>query len=119
EKMKIRKDGVDLADTLLANPEKLKEAVKTDQVGEFTDFEAFLVAMMRAELIEASDASISEVDAAWKKAAQVGTNLRIPSRNVGVSMRHLIVLTKAKEYQAADKLALRLLKAEPKNAELQ
>ena len=119
EKMKIRNEGVTLAEELLADPEKLKKAIRTDLVGEFTDFEAFMLAMMRAELIEAADGSASEVDAAWKKAAQVGTSLKIPTRNIGASMRHLIVLTKAKEYQLADKLALRLLKVDPKNPELQ
>ncbi len=34
-------------------------------------------------------------------------------------MRHLIVMTKAKEYKAADKLAVRLIKQDPKNPELQ
>lgn len=119
EKMKIRNEGVALADELLANSEKLKEAIKTDQMGEFTDYEPFLIALMRAELVESSEAPISEIEAAWKKAAQVGTSVRIPARNVGASMRHLIVLTKAKEYREADKLALRLLKADPNNPELQ
>jgi len=119
EKIKIRNEGVNLADELLANPEKLKEAVKTDEVGEFTDFEAFLVAMARADLIESAGGSSAETDAAWKKAAQTATSLKIPERNVGVSMRHLIVLTKAKEYQTADKLARRLVKSDPKNPELQ
>jgi thioredoxin-like negative regulator of GroEL len=119
EKMRIRNEGVNLADELLANPEKLKEAVKTDEVGEFTDFEAFLVAMARADLIESAGGSTAEIDAAWKKVSQIATSLKIPERNVGVSMRHLIVLTKAKEYQAADKLARRLVKADPKNPELQ
>jgi len=119
EKMKIRNEGVSLADELLANPEKLKEAVKTDLAGEFTDFEAFMVAMLRAELIESADGTAREVDAAWKKAAQVGTSLKIPSRNIGASMRHLIVLTRAKEFQQADRLALRLLQIDPKNPELQ
>ena len=119
EKMKIRNEGVNLADDLLANREKLKEAVKTDEVGEFTDFEAFLVAMARADLIESAGGSTAEIDAAWKKAAQTATSLNIPERNLGVSMRHLIVLTKAKEFQAADKLARRLVKSDPKNPELQ
>jgi thioredoxin-like negative regulator of GroEL len=119
EKQKIRDEGVNLADELLANPEKLKEAVKTDEVGEFTDFEPFLVAMARAELIEASGATPSETDAAWKKTANIVTGLQIPAKNLGVSMRHLIVLTKAKEYKDADKLAQRMIKVDPKNPELQ
>jgi thioredoxin-like negative regulator of GroEL len=119
EKQKIRDEGVNLADELLANPDKLKEAVKTDEVGEFTDFEPFLVAMARAELIEASGASLSEIDAAWKKTANIVTGLQIPAKNLGVSMRHLIVLTKAKEYKDADKLAQRMIKVDPKNPELQ
>ncbi len=119
EKLKIRNEGVELSDELLASPEKLKESVKYEDVGEFADFEALLVAMSRAELIEASGASGAEVDAAWKKTAQVVSGLSIPPKNLGVAMRQLIVLTKAKEYQPADKLARRLVKADPKNPELQ
>jgi tetratricopeptide (TPR) repeat protein len=119
EKQKVKDEGVNLADELLANPEKLKEAVKTDQVGEFTGFEPFLVAMARAELIEESGAPAAEVDAAWKKTAAIVTGLSVPVKNVGVSMRHLIVMTKAKEYREADKLAQRLIKSDPKNPELQ
>lgn len=119
EKQKLRNDGVNLADELLANPDKLKEAVKTDDVGEFTGFEPFLVAMARAELIEASGASAADVDAAWKKTAQIVTGLNIPAKNLGVSMRHLIVMTKAKEYRDADRLAQRLIRADPNNPELQ
>lgn len=119
EKQKIKNEGVNLADELLANPDRLKEAVKTDQVGEFTGFEPFLIAMGRAELIESSGAPAAEVDAAWKKTAAIVTGLGIPAKNVGVSMRHLIVLTKAKEYREADKLAQRLIRNDPNNPELQ
>ncbi len=78
EKQKIKEDGVNLADELLADRGKLMEAVKTDRVGEFTGFESFLVAMLRAELVEASGAPASEIDAAWKKTAAIVSGLNIP-----------------------------------------
>ena len=119
EKAKLKEDGVKIADDLLANPEKLKESLMNEDTGEFRGVEMMMVAMLRAELIEASGAPAGEILAAWKKTAQVGTSLNIPTKNVGASMRHLIFLTEAKEYQQADKLALRLIKNDPKNAELQ
>lgn len=118
-KEKIRNEGVAVADALLADKEKMKAAVATDNVGEFTGFEPLMVAMARAELIEASGAPKAEVDAAWKKAADIGTDLKIPATNIGASMRHLIVLMQAKQYMQGDKLAARMLKVDKNNPEIQ
>lgn len=119
DKLKLRKEGISLADELLKDPEKLKKSLQTEDAGEFTSFEPFLVAISRAELVESSDGSADEIEETWKKAAKVATDLKIPVQNVGMSMRHLIVLIKAKEYRQGNQLVSRLLKVDPNNPELQ
>lgn len=111
EKNQLKQEGAALADDLLAHPEKLKEAVKTDEVGEFTGFESLMVAMLRAGLLDNPEA--------WQKAAQIGQESKIPLQNVGVNIRYIIVLTQAQRFDEADKLILALLKKNPNDPELQ
>lgn len=118
QKKKIREEGLKQADEMLANSERMKEAVKTDLVGEYTGFEPLMIATTRAELVDATGAPAEESAAAWSKAAQIGTDLKIPAKNTGASMRHLIVLVRAKKFIEADALARTLLKIEPNNYEL-
>lgn len=118
QKKKIREEGVKAADEMLANPERMKDAVKDDLVGEYTGFEPLMIGMVRAELVEATGASAAEIAAAWNKAAQIGGDLKIPPKNTGASMRHLIILVRAKRYADADNLARALVKLEPDNYEL-
>lgn len=115
---KVADEGVALADSLLSDSKKLKEALKNDTPGEFTGFEPLWVAMIRADLVESSGANQTAIDAAWKRAGQVGKDLKIPFTKAGISLRHLIVLTKAQMYSDADRVALALMKMDPGNAEL-
>jgi thioredoxin-like negative regulator of GroEL len=118
EKQKLKEDGVALADDFLSHPEKIKAASQETEIGEFTGFEPLMIAMSRAELIETANPG-KEAEEAWKKAAQIGTDLKIPAKNAGISMRHLLVLNKAKHYDQADALSKKLVKSSPHDAELQ
>lgn len=111
DKQKLRQEGADLADQLLGDPQKLAEAVKTDEVGEFTGIERLLIAMHRASLLDNPEA--------WKKAAAVGKESQIPLDKVGANLRYVIVLTKAEQFDEADKLLQTLLKKNPNDPELQ
>ena len=112
EKQKLKEEGVALADDFLAHPEKVKAASQETEIGEFTGFEPLMIAMSRAELIESVSPG-KEAEEAWKKAAQIGNDLKIPVKNAGVSMRHLLVLNKAKHYDQADALSKKLVKSSP------
>lgn len=118
EKQKLKAEGVALADDLLAHPEKIKAASGDYDIGEFTGFEPLMIAMNRAELIETVSPG-KEAEEAWKKAAQIGNDLKIPPKVVGVSMRHLLVLNKSKHFDQADALSKKLLKTSPHDPELQ
>ncbi len=119
DKKKVKDEGVAVIDDLLAHPEKLKDAALPEEVGEFTGFEPLMLAMSRADLIEAAMGPGPEADAAWKKAAQIGLDMKIPAKAVGLSMRHLVVLNKAKFFEQANALSLKLMKSDPHNPELQ
>jgi thioredoxin-like negative regulator of GroEL len=116
---KLRTDGTKLADTLLADPEKLKEATKTDDVGEFAGYEGILVATYSASLSEASGAPVTETEEAWKKAVEVGQKLKITPEKSGPALRYLIVLSSAKVLKEADELALKLIQKDPKDTDIQ
>jgi len=111
DKQKLRQEGVTVADQLLSNPQKLAEAVKTDEVGEFTGVEKLLVAMHRASLVDNAEG--------WKKAAEAGKESQIPIDKVGANMRYVIVLTRAEQFDEAEKLLKALLKKNPNDPELQ
>ncbi|MGE0526418.1 MAG: tetratricopeptide repeat protein [Bdellovibrionales bacterium] len=119
EKTKLKKEGVEITDALLADKAKLKAALETDDVGEFTGFEPFLVAIRRAELATAGEVSEAESVAAWRKAAEVVGALKIPPRATGALLRYLIVLNSAKMFDEADRLTLSLLKRDPGNPEVE
>ena len=110
DQKKIRQEALALADILLSSPEKLKEAVKTDEVGEYTGFEKFMVAMYAAEL--------ANTDEALAKVAAVGKDSLIPIENVGINIRYIIVLTRVQQFEEADKLLLAMLKKNPNDPEL-
>lgn len=119
EKKTIAADGVAVADDLLAHPQKIKDAIKGDFIGEFSGYEKLLIAMNRAELIEASGAPEDEVKAARAKVTSVGRALNIPISKKGPALRLLIAMGEAKEYKDGEIQARKLLKADPKNPELQ
>lgn len=119
EVTKIMQEGVALADGLLTDSAQLTEALKTDLVGEFTGYEPMLVAINRAELVEAAKPEPDVVDLAWKKAADIGRQFKYGPAAPGPSLRYLLILGKAKLYEDADRLVLALLKADSHNPELQ
>lgn len=112
-------EGIELADTLLANPDQLQIAIATDLVGEFTNYEDFLVSIERAELVEASSKDPSKVMEAWQVAAAVGSKHKIPVKRFGPSLRLLIVLMAAQDYKKADALSATMLKQYPHNGDLE
>lgn len=118
EKADTKKDGVSIADDFLKDREAIAEAARGTEIGEFAGFEPFMVGILRAELIEVSGAPAEEIQAAWRKAAQVARDLKIPPARTGASMRRLIVLTQAKLFDEADKLTLEMLKSDPDNPEV-
>lgn len=119
EKLDMKKDGLSIADDLLKDREALFEAVLPDEISEFAGIEPFMVAIQRAELIEASGAPKTEIIAGWKKAAQVARELKISVEKTGPSMRRLVVLMQAGLYEEADTLSAALLKTNPQSSELQ
>lgn len=119
EKKSIAAAGIVVADDLLAHPQKVKDAIKGDFIGEFAGYERLLIAMNRAELIEASGASEDEIKAARAKVTAVGRELNIPISRKGPALRLLIAMGEAKEYKDGEIQARKLLKADPKNPELQ
>lgn len=118
---KLVSEGVTLADQMLADKSVLMRAIRTERVGEFTDFEPLMVAMWRADLIETGENGKDNetTTSAWLKAANTGTLLNIDSKHEGTALRYLIVLSKAKLWSEANELALSLLKKNPKNVDIQ
>ncbi len=121
EQKKLVAEGVTLADSLLSDRDKLMNAIKTERVGEFTDFEPLMIAMARADLIETGENGKDNqaTTAAWLKAANAGTLLNIDADHEGTAVRYLIVLSKAKLWSEANSLALSLLAKNPKNVDIQ
>lgn len=120
EQKKWVSEGVALADSLLNDREKMFRALRTDRIGEFTDFEPLMIAMSRADLIETGEGQDNNVATeAWLKAANTGTLLNIDAKHEGTALRYLIVLSKAKLWSEANALALSLLKKNPKNVDVQ
>jgi thioredoxin-like negative regulator of GroEL len=118
EKTDVKNDGISIADDFLKDREAIIEASKGAEIGEFAGFERFMVGILRAELIEASGASQAATSAAWEKAAEVARELKIPASRTGLSMRRLIVLTQAKLFDEAEKLATDMSRLEPENFEI-
>lgn len=114
----VLQDGMKLADGLLKNPQELAEAVKTDSLGEFTGQEKFLTAIARAELIAASGAAPETAKAAWELAADVGASEKTAERGSGPALRYLLILNAAEKWEAAEQLADRMLKKEPRHFDL-
>lgn len=120
ERKKIVAEGVMLADQLLDDPAQLQKAIETDQVGEFTGLEAFMVAIERAELIEAGEKGNENETtvAAWRKAANIGATAKITAKKQGSALRYLVILTQAHLWMEADSLARELISRYPENVDL-
>jgi len=118
ERDEIRDEGLEVADAMLKDEDELKDATKSDDLGEFAGYPALKVAVSRVELLTAAKAPAADIQAAWKVAAEVGKNLKIPYKKVGPSMRYVWVLMQGKQFAAADRILAKLLEADPKNSEL-
>lgn len=118
EVQKIKDEGVAVADKALKEPTFLNEALKTDELGEFVGFEKLWVAMLKADLVEASGSSPEAISAAWNEAADIGASYKVPADRSGPALRYLIVLTAAKKYVEAETLANAILKKDPKNTDV-
>lgn len=119
ERKKIANDGLAVADSLLADDQKIKSAVEGDLVGEFAGLEKLLIGFHRAELAEAGELGDQEVAKANTKAAELAKSLKIPISKTGPSMRYLLALVGAKDWTAAEVQARKLLAHDAKNPELQ
>lgn len=119
EKKAIAKAALQLADELLADATKLKEAIKFEPSGEATGYEAFYVASTRADLLEESGASAEDLENAHLKTVAMGRAQKIGAKNLGVAMRYLAALVDAEEASEADQLSRAMIKNNPGNPELQ
>jgi thiol-disulfide isomerase/thioredoxin len=112
------KDGSQLADELLKDEAKLTKAVVGDEVGEFQGYEKWVVAMNKADLIEAAEAPEAEQLKAVSEAADLGFAYHIPISKAGPSLRQLSLLSAAHRWTEAEAQANRILKADPKNTDV-
>ncbi len=119
EAKSLTEEGLKLATDLINHPETLKAAIKNDMLGEFTGFEKLLVAQYKADLIEASQAPPESALKAWKEAAQVGAEYKIPGSLTGPSLRYLLILSQAKLWPEAEAQAKKILKFDPTNSDIQ
>lgn len=114
EKEKITAEGVALADQLLSDPELLKKAVVGDLVGEFTGFEAFWIAIMRAELID-SGRGEDAAQKAWAEASLTAEKLNVNAKQKGPGLRYLLITIMAKDFEKAEKFSKEMLTIDPSN----
>lgn len=119
ERKTLAIEGTRVADDLLANPEKIPAAVKGDFIGEYAGYEKFLIAVERADLIEAAGGTEEEIKAAREKVTAVGKELNIPPSKQGPSLRLLVAMGQAKQYKDGEAQAKKLLKRQPKDPEIQ
>lgn len=119
KKEKLAAEGTLLADSLLASPAKMKQAIASEPVGEFSGYEKLLVASLRADLIEAGGAKQEAIKVARQQAGEIGLKLKIPITATGPSLRLLLTLLQAEMYEPADQLSSALLKQSPGDPELE
>lgn len=118
ESQKTFSEGVAVANELLSDPEKLKTAISTDYVGEFTGYERLLIGLYKADLVEASQQP-EEAMNAWKECADIGKAYKISPERSGPALRYLIVLNAAKRYEEANQWSKKMLAKDPHNFDLQ
>ncbi len=119
EDLKIVNEGAALADHWLKDPAALKDALKTESVGEFAGFEKLLVAQYKAELIEASGATPELSLKAWQEAVSIGQEYHIPASRSGPALRYLLILSQAHRWSDAQNLAQEILKLDPANSDIE
>jgi hypothetical protein len=107
-----------LADELLKDDAKLAKAVAGDEVGEFQGYEKWVVAMNKADLVEAAEAPEAEQLKAVSEAADLGIAYHIPISKAGPSLRQLSLLSSAHRWAEAETQANLILKADPQNTDV-
>lgn len=112
----VLEEGTRLADELLKNERTLSKAVETDSLGEFIGYEKLVIAMYKADLIEAAGKDPSSV---YEQAADLGSAYKIPVTKSGPALRYLIILSAAKRWVAAEKQAKAILKNDKNNLDVQ
>lgn len=119
ERKALASEGSRVADDLLAHPEKIPAAVKGDFIGEYAGFEKFLIAVERADLIEAAGGSEDEIRSARETVTTVGKEMNIPLSKKGPSLRLLVAMGQAKQFKDGEIQARKILKREPNDPEIQ
>ncbi len=122
----IAQDADRLSRSLLDSPTKLKEALLTDVVGEFTGFETFYVATLNAEIQRLAaephaglSAARSRAEKALKRAIDEGMKLKISADHPAAAMRLASAYVEAGRFEEADELLGSLLKSNPSNVDWQ
>lgn len=105
-----------LTQKLLKDPEALKKAIATDSLGEFSGLEHFYISFMNAGI---GDSAKKETIKAWQLAVVEGKKAKISAQQPGVALRLLTAMIEAQNYPEAAKLVDQLLKAKPKDGDLQ
>jgi thiol-disulfide isomerase/thioredoxin len=119
DRKKIAAEGLAVGDEILAHPEKLKEALRGDAVGEFAGLESLYVASERADLAESAGLDEPTQQAALLKVTEIGRSLKISIEKKGPALRYLIFLVAAHQYVEAEVQVRALIKHDPQNPELQ
>lgn len=118
EAQSMVKDGSALADALLKDDAKLAEAVATDSIGEFKGYEKWVVALNKADLLEAAEAPEEEQLKALSAAADLGIAYRIPVSKKGPALRQLVLLSSSRRWAEAEAHANAILKTDPSNTDV-
>jgi thioredoxin-like negative regulator of GroEL len=111
-------EGSAVAERCLKEPRLLFEAVKTDELGEFSGYEKLWVALLKADLVEAAGGSPEAITQAWGEAAKAGASYNVSAKRSGPALRYLIVLSSAKKFPEAETFANEILKHDPENTDV-
>lgn len=118
EKARLVAEGRQVAETLLSSPLNFVRTSNSDLIGEFSGFESLFIATLKADLIDAGPDNEELKLRAWRDAAKVGTDAKIPIEKLGPSMRHLLTLVHAKMYREAEELALAIKRRHPESVDV-
>lgn len=119
DKKTVFAEGLQVADRLLTDPAEMKLALGTDTTGEFTGFERLMLAIYRADLIEAYETKDDAKLAGWNKVVDVGLESKIPVENLGINTRLISFMSVAKRFADSEKLTAAVLKKYPRNFDIQ
>jgi thiol-disulfide isomerase/thioredoxin len=113
EVKQVLKEGSELVELFLRDPGKLAEEARQGPPGEFIGYEKLFVAIQAAELASTAGEPIDSVSSAWRRAAEISASYSHSDSALGFAKRRLLILIRAAKWQEAEKLADRILKAEP------